>query len=640
MNAKTRRIFPYLMLVLILAAVGWAVSFSTLPDADFTFNNGTEIRTVDPAKATGSPEGRIINALFEGLLRNLPEEVSSDAHQAIRLEPTTGGIAESYQISADGKVYTFKIRSSARWSNERLMTADDFVWSWRRMLHPETGSEYSYQLHYVVNAKKYNTAEVAVGDRVEVELQDRRDPLQAFPRGTLRRGILKSIKKPLAAGGKKNGKPADPSQSKRRWIYHVEIKPTSGDQVNWDAAGQVETFSQEVAKGSAVDHACHQVLIDFDTTVGIRAVDDQTLVVTLNEPTPYFKNLVAFYPLYPVNRECVEQHGTPNWTKPANIVSNGPYRLEFRRIRDRLRLTKNPHYWDADNVSLETIDALAIKSETTSLNMYINGQLDWSPTMPNTIMEQLRKRDDFVSSQFLAVYFYRLNVKRPPLDNVLVRRALNLAINKELICQQIVAAGQQPARSFVPPRLAGYAGSECGAYDVTRARQLLSKAGYPNGEGLPKIQILYNTSDSHREIAEFIQQEWKENLGIEIELRNLEWGTFLDTLSQRDYWVSRSGWIGDYPDPNTFLDMFVTAGPNNQTNWSRADYDALIESAKSEADSVKRMQMLQQAEKILMSELPIIPIYFYVSTNLVKPRVKGFSGNIQDVHPLHILRVE
>ena len=517
------------------------------------------------------------------------------------------------------------------------MTADDFVWSWQRMLHPETGSEYSYQLYYVVNAEQYNLAKVQVGERVEVELKDRSDPLQAFPRGTIKRGILKRITKPQESSSTKD---SDKTASKEQWIYQVEVKPIKNGKVNWDAAGELQTFSQQPPSGSTVDHTCHHVLIDFDSSVEIRAIDAQTLVIKLKKPTPYFKQLLAFYPLYPVNRKCVEKFGAPNWTKPENIVTNGPYCLEFRRIRDRLRLTKNPYYWDAKNVSLETIDALAITSYTTSLNMYINGQLDWSPTMPNTIMDLLRKRKDFVTAPFMAIYFYRINVERPPLDKKLVRQALNLAINKQLICDQITAAGQQPARSFVPPQLSGYSGQQCGPHDVARARQLLAEAGYPNGKGFPKIQILYNTSDSHQEIAEFIQQEWKENLGIEIELRNLEWATFLDTLNQRDYSVSRSGWIGDYPDPNTFLDMFLTGGANNQTNWSNSAYDNLIEAAKSESDASKRMEILQQAEGILMSELPIIPIYFYVSTNLVNPRVKGFSGNIQDVHPLHILRVE
>jgi len=643
MNPTTRRIFPYVVLVLGLVALGWAVNFGTLPKADFTFNNGTEIKTVDPAKATGSPEGRIINGIFEGLLRQLPVREATDSHEFIPLQPTTGGVAESYQVSEDGKVYTFTLRPSARWSDGTSITAHDFVWSWRRMLHPETGSEYAYQLHYVVHAKDYNTGTVEVGDRVEVELEQRgqekrRDAVQPFPRGPIDRGILKRIENPSGSG--ETGTDAEQAAARRRRIYHVEVKPIVDGQVDWEAAGTLKTYSQEPTGNSKVDHRCYHVLIDFDSQVAIQALDERTLEVKLNAPTPYFKNLVAFYPLYPVNRRCVETFGTPNWTKPANIVSNGPFCIQFRRIRDRLRLVKNTHYWNAKDVQLNTIDALAIKSETTSLNMYVNGQLDWSPAMPNTIMEQIKARDDFLSAPFLATYFYRLNVDKPPLNQVLVRRALNMAIHKQLICTQIVSAGQMPARSFVPAQLHNYTGPQCGAYDVTRARQLLSEAGYPNGKGFPKIEILYNTSDSHRELAEFIQQQWKENLGIEVGLRNLEWGTFLSTLKQTEYMVSRSGWIGDYPDPNTFLGMFVTGGANNQTNWSNARFDALIEGAKSEASKSKRREMLEEAEGILMSELPIIPIYFYVSKNLVNPRVKGFSGNIQDVHPLHVLRVK
>ena len=254
-------------------------------------------------------------------------------------------------------------------------------------------------------------------------------------------------------------------------------------------------------------------------------------------------------------------------------------------------------------------------------------------------MEQIKERDDFLSAPFLATYFYRLNVDKPPLDQVLVRQALNMAIDKELICTQIVSAGQQPARSFVPGQLQNHTGPQCGAYDVTRARQLLSEAGYPNGKGFPRIEILYNTSDSHRELAEFIQQQWKENLGIEVGLRNLEWGTFLSTLKQTDYMVSRSGWIGDYPDPNTFLDMFVTDGPNNQTNWSNTEYDLLIKQAGEEQNVERRLEILNQAERILMDEMPIIPIYFYRSINMVQGRIEGFSANIQDIHPLHLLRI-
>jgi oligopeptide transport system substrate-binding protein len=230
-------------------------------------------------------------------------------------------------------------------------------------------------------------------------------------------------------------------------------------------------------------------------------------------------------------------------------------------------------------------------------------------------------------------------VERPPLDNVLVRQALNMAIDKKKIVEKVTKAGQLPARSFVPPGLPGFKSALCGEFNPEQARQLLAEAGFENGHGLPRIEILYNTSEGHRDIAQVIQQDWKKNLGINVILRNLEWGTFLDTLNETDYAVARSGWIGDYADANTFLDMFVTGGTNNETNWGNSEYDQLIKNAGKEKDAERRLEILYQAERILMDEMPIIPIYFYRSINMVQDRVEGFSANIQDIHPLHLLRV-
>jgi oligopeptide transport system substrate-binding protein len=621
MSYRLRKIFPYLVLVVGVMAMVWAASFGTLPRADFAFNNGDEIHTVDPAKATGSPEGRVINGLFEGLLRQHPLDVEPDEDGIVPLAPATHGVAESYTVSDDGRVYTFRIRPTARWSNNEPLTAHDFVWSWRRMLHPETGSQYAYQLYYVTGAEAYNLAQVEVGARVEVELADRRDPQQLFPRGTILQGILT--------------KTDDADEN-----FSVEVKSGKNGEVDWDSPGTVRHFSKLSAERVGEGERCHHLLPDFDSQVGIQVNADDTLVVTLNNRTPYFTDLVAFYPLYPVNRACVEKHGTPTWTKPQNIVSNGPFLLQFRRIRDRVRMVKNPLYWNAGIVELEIIDAMAISSNTTSLNMFINGQLDWATTVPNSIIPDLRDRNDFKTAPMLTTYFYRLNIERVPLDNVLVRRALNMAIDKKVIVEKVTKAGQLPARSYVPPGLPGFKSALCGEFNPQKARQLLAEAGFENGRGLPRIEILYNTSESHRDIAQVIQQDWKKNLGIDVILRNLEWGTFLDTLNETDYAVARSGWIGDYADPNTFLDMFVTGGTNNETNWGNTEYDRLIEAAGAETDMQRRLEMLHQAERILMDEMPIIPIYFYRSINLVHARVEGFSSNIQDVHPLHLLRIK
>jgi len=636
------------MLLIVMISVIWAIKLGTLSRADFVFNNGTEIKTMDPAAATGVPEGRVINALFEGLLRSLPDG-PADEMGRVPMKPVARGMADHFQVSEDGRVYTFHIRESARWTNGDPVTAEDFVWSWMRFLHPETASEYNYQLFYVAGAEKFGAVQLEVGDAVEVELADR-PTAELFPRGTIRRGILRDLIVPSVSSESSSSESETlPEEISGTAIFVVEFPADSAD-----GAPQVVAYSPsaedaeaEIAELTAGYQGayslqsiqpCEHVLFDFDK-VGIRANSPHELEVTLNSATAYFPELVAFYPLHPVHRGCVEQHGARQFTKAENLISNGPFCLQERRIRDRIRLVKNEQYWNADEVELEIIDVMAIQSETTSLNMYLTGQLDWDTTPPNTMIRDLRERDDFYSTPFLASYFYRVNTAKPPLDNPLVRQALNMAIDKTSIVENVTKGGQTAARSFVPPGMNGYHSSEGGEFNPERARELLAEAGFPNGQGLAKIEILYNTADSHRDIAEVIMQDWKQHLGINVVLRNLEWGSFLDALRTGDYMVSRSGWIGDYPDPNTFLDMFVTGGPNNQTNWGSAEYDQIIEANKSEKDPVKRMELFSQAERILVQEQAIIPIYFYVSKNMVQPYVEGFQTNLQDVHPLHMIKM-
>jgi len=662
-----RRIFPLAAFGLLAAAVVWAVSFNTLPPADFSFVNGQEIKSVDPSKIDGAPEGRIVNELFEGLYRMAP-----DPDEPTRLTPQPA-MAVGHTLSADQRTYTFKMRPGAIWDNGDPVTAHDFVWSWRRTLHPETASRYSYQLYYIAGAQKYNTGDVGAGDRVEIELADRPDSMQSFPRGTILVGQLKRILKPsepsLAPDDSDDKKKKARAQWRKRWVYEVEIKPpfdgvfakqsrpargpnearrdsVQPDDVYWARDGALRRFTQsetvvaESARGEKRIEHCHQVLPHFESVAQVKAVDDATLTVTLDHPTPYFLDLVAFYPLYPVNRRCVEEHGFPQWTKVRNIVGNGPYRLKLRRLRDRIRLEKSETYWDADSVSIETIDALAVTSETTMLNMYLNGQIDWAITVPVSVIPQLKVRDDWRSAPFLTTYFFRLNVNRPPLDNPLVRQALNLATDKRQITEYVTRAGQQPARSIVPPGIPDYEPAYCGEYDPEKARELLAKAGYPNGRGFRKIELLINDLEGHRTIAEVIERQWRTNLGIQVEIRQLEWNSYQATTNNMEYDVARAGWIGDYPDPNTFLDMWVTDGPNNSTGFASKEYDDLIARAATITDRAQRMQTLHRAERILMDAQPIIPIYYYVSVNLVRPYVSGFHSNIQDVHPLSRLRID
>lgn len=663
MSINARNAFPYVVLGIAIASLGYAVSFGTLPPADLSFHNGDEIKTVDPSIATGQPEHRVMTSLFEGLYREWPMGYELDENGNILGYPTPDengnypleaapAVAESCDISDDGRVYTFHIRPEAKWSDDSSFVADDFVWSWQRTLHPETASQYAYQLWYLQGAKQYTTSDVKPGDLVEVELTDRPDLDQQYPRGTIRRGKLVGVARPPKPQLADDVTDEDRAKADAAWQRQRVFVVQEGQDyfafsqedssVGWTnfemdwLDDQPRTVSNDVVK-------CLHVLPDFQATVGVKAPDERTLVVTLNNRTPFFLHLTTFYPLFPMNRKCVETHGTPGWTKPENIVSNGSHKLEFRRLRDRLRLVKNPFYWGHRQVKLDTVDVFGFKSETTALNMYLTGQLDWITDVPSTVIPQLMAREegDYVPTPLLIIYFYRLNVTRAPCDDVHVRRALNMSIDKKLICEKVTQAGQQPARSLVPPGLPGYTSPLCEPFDPEAARAELAKSKYANQPGgIPKVEILYNTNENHRAIAEVIQQMWKNNLGINAELKNSEWNTYLSSIHSMEYSIARAGWVPDYPDANTFIDMWLTDGENNETGWSNAEYDALVQKAAEEPDLDQRLRWMEQAEAILMAELPVIPIYYYVSKAMVAPRVKGYFPNVQDQHPLYWMRIE
>ena len=613
-----RKLFPLAAFVAVVGAIFWATSLGTLPPAEFTFNNGTEPKSLDPAQVTGSPEGRIVRALFEGLYRPDPETLEPLPAMALTANPDE-------ILSKDGRIYTFPLRSGAVWSDGNPVTAEDFRWSWQRLLHPETGSQYHFVLSaYVLNAAKYHAGIVDPGDPVEIELPTRSRSQQLFPRGKMLYGKLLEIERPNQSGVAIEGE-SNESESKRKWIYTVEVD------------GAKRRFSQQPPPSQNIEKCLH-LLLNFDQ-VGIRALHPYRLEVELKSPTPYFLYLMQFYVTVPVNRSCIEQYGYPDWIRPENIVVNGPFQIDFRRLRDRIRLKKNALYWDAASVDLQTVDALAVESSTTGLNMYLDGDVDWMPSPPSEVIPRLEGRRDYHSMSSLSIYFYRFNVTREPFDNPLVRMALSRAVDRERICKAILRAGQEPAYSLVPPVLPHYAAAKAPDYNLEAARRLLAQAGYPDGRGLRSIEILFNTSDGHRKIAEAIQQDWQ-RLGVDVRLRNLEWQTYLSTTRKMEYDVARAGWIGDYPDPNTFLDLFVTGGVQNETGWGNSDFDQLIDRATRESNPEKRMRILHQAEEIIMGEIPVMPLYFYVSTNLVKPYVRGFFSNSQDLHPLTNISVD
>ncbi len=614
MPTNSRHLIGSFIVLALLAGVTKALFFnSSLPPADFTFVNESEIKSLDPAIVTGNPENRIINAVFEGLTKLHPET----------LEPIPG-LAKSWDISDDLLTYTFHMREEARWTDGSPVVAADIHYSMRRFLGPRTAAEYAYQAWYIKNAHNYSLGAkgIEAGDPVEVELNLPVDAINTW-RGEIVHGKLLAVEQ------------KNESDDQRVFVVEIGGKPVRYQTVDDEHAAE--------NRPPANMRWCRQVLLDF-REVGIEVMDPLTLRITLENPTPYFLNLMGFYPLFPVNQKCVETFGSPQWAKPENIVTNGPFNVEFRRIRDRIRLRKSETYWNRETIRLNVIDALSVDAVTTSLNMYMTNTADWVTEAPGPALRILRQqqppRDDLNPAPFLSTYFYLLNTARKPLGDIRVRRALSLALDREEITSKILAAGEVPAFGLVPPGITGYESQQTAGYDPDEARRLLAEAGYPEGKGFPRLDILYNTHEMHQTIAEVIRKQWQRELGISISTRNEEWATYLASQRQMKYNISRRGWVGDYADPNTFLDMFVTDSEQNSTGWSNAEYDRLIAATGKEADPVARMRLFEQAEKILLDELPILPIYFYTSKNMVKPYVRGFYNNVQNFHPLWAIWID
>ncbi len=539
-GSRTLRRIAFLATLALLGAGALALGRGTrLALADCAFVNGAEPATLDPAAITAIPEGRIVRALFEGLVVWDPRT----------LEPRPG-MAESWVVSPDGLAWTFHLRSGARWTNGDPVTAGDFAFSFERLLDPRTAAGYASQLFCVAGARAFAT-----------EVDERGAPRRSFD------------------------------------------------------------------------------------TVAIRAQDPRTLEMVLEHPFPRLLDLLACPQLCPVDRRSLEamRAGHPDtwqieWLRPGNLVTNGPFRLLERRANDRIRLAKNHGYWDAEHVAFETIDALAAEHLSTVLNLYLTGAVAWIDQQPADLAARLSRREDFRSAPYLGSYFYRVNVKRPPLDDPRVRRALALAIDREAIVRRVTRCNEQPLHACVPPGIPGWSGrtmrhGKSFADDAEEARRLLAECGFgPGGRVFPPIEIQYNTRESHRDVAEVIADSWRRNLGIHARLQNQEWRVFMDTQRRIDYDVSRSSWIADYADPYGFLEIFTTGNENNRTGWSDARYDDLIAHAAGALEP-ERSQLLSQAEEILMDALPILPIYAYATKNLVDPRLGGFYENALDEHP-------
>ena len=445
----------------------------------------------------------------------------------------------------------------------------------------------------------------------------------------------------------------DLSPDARVYTFHLrrDAKWSNGDPVT--ARDFLASWRRTLAPETAAEYSYQLYYVknakafnegqikDF-SQIGLRVVDDFTFEVTLDNPTPFFLDLCAFVTLLPVHLPSVErcdQTGL-SWTKPEHLIGNGAFTLKEWRVFDRIRLVKSETYWNKVNVGMKSIDVLPSGRPMTAFNFYATGLADLmmdKGLAPTPLMGELKKRPDFHSAPFLGNYFVRFNVTRKPFNDPRVRLALSLVIDKQLLVDKITRAGEKPAYSLVPPGTAGYEPPPGLTRDPDRARQLLAAAGYPGGKNFPVVYYLFKgDSDLDRDLAVEMQGMFARELGVTIQLQQQEWKVYLASLSALDFDLCRSSWVGDYGDPNTFMDMFVTDGGNNRTGWSSKRYDQLIGDAARELDREKRFAIFREAEKILISDdAPICPLYYYVGIQFYDgDRLGGIEANLLDEHPL------
>ena len=512
-------------LLFIFAALFLFVSCGVNAKEDgIKINVGPEPKTIDPTLNNAVDGSIYIQHAFEGL-------ATRDKENKI-----TGGVAERWGISEDGLTYTFYIRENAKWSDGQKITAEDFVYSWRRAVNPDTAAEYAYQFEPVLNAMDINAG-----------------------------------KKPVES-------------------------------------------------------------------LGVRAIDENTLEVKLATPTAYFIELAAFPTFFPLREDIIEEYGD-DWTlSPDTYIGNGPFILTERRTDDSLVMEKNTNYWNADSIIPQKLVFVLMQNETAAMAGVKEGSIHFANNPPLSDIETLQNEGLMHISPYIGTYYYCLNWTNRTLRDVRVRRALALAIDRNYIVKEVSKGGQVPAAAWVPNGINDTEDADGdfrkigGDYysvkdedlqnNIEEAKRLLAEAGYPDGRGFPVIEFKSNAGN-HIPIFEAIQQMWKEYLNIDSTVSQEEWATFQTTRLHKEFVIARHGWIGDYNDPMTFLGVFLSYSAQNDGGYSNKAYDDNLKIAMSTIDQKVRMEAMHKAEDVLMGDMGLIPIYFYTEPLMVSKKLSG-----------------
>ncbi|NDV86503.1 peptide ABC transporter substrate-binding protein [Aurantimonas aggregata] len=507
-------------------ALSTVLGVSAAGAVQLNLHNGGDVTSLDPQRLSGDWENRVSGDIFEGLM-------TEDA----KAEPVPGQ-AESYTLSDDQLVYTFKLREDASWSDGEPVTADDFVFAFRRLLDPANAAEYAYLQYAIKNAEKINKGEIT-----------------------------------------------DPEQ------------------------------------------------------LGVRAIDDRTLEITLEQPTPYFLGSLTHYTAYPLPQHVLEEKGG-DWVQIDNIVTNGPYRPIEWIPGSHVLTEKNPEWYDSESLAIDGVKFFTLEDNAAALRRYRAGEFDIITQFPTDQYEWLEENlpGEAHVAPFAGLYYYVLNSSKPPFDDAKVRQALSMAVYREVIGPDILGTGELPAYGWVPPGMANYDGPDVKVdwselpypEKLEQAKALLAEAGYGPDKPLD-VTLRYNTDDNHKRVAVAIAAMWKP-LGVNVELLNTEVKVHYADLRQGDFEVARAGWLADYNDPDNFLNLLKSGVEMNYGRWVNPDYDKLLTEAAATTDMAARADLLKQAETLAMAETAAIPIYFYASRSVVSPKISGYEDNAFDIH--------
>jgi oligopeptide transport system substrate-binding protein len=495
--------------------------------------NSNEPKGLDPHIVTGVLESNILRALFEGLVTIDPQSDTA----------TPGGAALEVTPDATATVWTIKLRPDGKWSDGTPVTAQDFAFSYERILTPDLGAKYAEMLYFLKGAEDFN-------------------------------------------------------------------------------------------KGKTTDFS----------TVGVEVLDDETFRLTLRGPTPYFREILKHFTWTAVPRHVVLKHGKIGqrgnpWSRPENIVGNGPYQLKSWRRTDHIEVARNPFYWNAANVTLNGIRFLPITNLYTEARMFRDGQLHMTYAATSEVVDLMKKEhpEELRQEPYVGTAFFRFNTTRKPLNDVRVRQALSYAIDRQAVCDTVFR-GYEPAYAMTPP-MGDYQPPVGADFDEEKARRLLAEAGFPGGKGFPRLRLLIVSKETAATLAQAVQAMWRDTLGIEVEIVNKEWNAYLVAMQELDYDIANAGWIGDYLDPLTFLEMWTPGNGNNLTGWDNPEFVKLLQQSFQETDAARRFELLRQAETILVEEAPVLPLAWQSRNYLLHPSVEGWHPLLLANNPYQFLRL-